>query len=203
MSAGPQHRPRSAAGFTLVEILLVIAAILILISMLIAAVSVVSKSVHKAAITSMVQNLQAAVNLYQLEDPQHRFPPMDAGNYLYSNWNQTGGQPQRTLDLLLTYKVAWTPSQLNPPLAWMVNPALYLNDNFGRPYCYTCDTVVGGVVTNSAPWGAAPQPSDWNAKNEHPYAYVWSYGQPTGKGDANDEDPTKNIANWIYVKTSP
>jgi prepilin-type N-terminal cleavage/methylation domain-containing protein len=200
----PHHAPPGPrAAFTLIEMLLVIAVILILIGMLIPAAILIMKSAHKSAIATMVQNIDAALNEYQQEDPRHYFPPAEPDTYLYTNWGQTAGSPPRVLDLLTPYKLTWKPSELNPPLAWMVNPALYLDDDFGRPYCYTCDTIVAaGVVTNSTPWAPATQPTDWNAKNEHPHAYVWSFGKPTSNGDASDEDPTRNIANWIYVKTS-
>jgi prepilin-type N-terminal cleavage/methylation domain-containing protein len=204
-AASPALAVSPARAFTLIEILIVITVILILVGLLLAAVGVVTKSVHKAATYTMVQNIQSAMSMYQIEDVQHRFPPTEPDFTLRSNWNQTPGSPPRTLDLLSVYKVPWKPTDLQPPLSWMVNPALYLPDNFGRPYYYNADynTVGSATMSMVTPWAPAAQPVDWNAKNTHPYAYVWSIGKPTNSGDTWDALPANNIANWIYVKSSP
>ena len=66
-------KSKNSRGFTLVELMVVIAIIAILISILVPALSAVFESGRRKACTAEIQQLQAAISLY--DDSYRDFPP--------------------------------------------------------------------------------------------------------------------------------
>lgn len=180
MGRASHHR-----GVTIVELLIVVTVIAALLGLLLPAIQMVRNATRKSATVAMVQQLQSALRLYSLEDNRHRLPPMEADRSLRTSAG-TGGAA-RTLDLLRNVGLEWRVEQLSDGA---------LLDGWQRPYRYVVDDNRDGVADRPAPQ------SDWNAKGEDPYAYVWSIGKPTTAGDADDGAPA-SAERWLYTRTSP
>jgi prepilin-type N-terminal cleavage/methylation domain-containing protein len=182
-------------GFTLMELLGVVAIILVLVGLTMPVMRQVRRSGEKAATAALVQNLQVAIGLY-LGD-QHVLPPTAAGGVLCTDLGTSG--PRQTLDLLKDEGFDWQGVQLCPP--GQATPR-YLIDDFQRPVHYSADGIVGAAIVRDRPAPPALWPGDWNPRNLVPFAYVWSLGPPTGMGDASDADPNVNLSSWIYVHST-
>lgn len=185
-----QHAaPARTAGFSLVELLVVIGIILVLAAIALPVIGAVRNSVRKTQTTSQVQGLYAACEVYAIEDRRHLPPPMEVDLTLRTALG-TSLAP-RTLDLLRDRGCQWQSEQLGPD---EVNGRALL-DAWRRPVRYHPDDDMDTVIDKPA------AQADWNAKSSEPFSYVWSLGRPSGD-DAADA-ATSNAANWIYVKTSP
>jgi prepilin-type N-terminal cleavage/methylation domain-containing protein len=180
----------ATAGFSLVEILVVIGIILMLTAIAVPVIATVRNSVRNTQTTSQVQGLYAGCEVYAMEDRRRMPPPMEADLSLRTSLN-TSLAP-RTLDLLRDRGVMWESAQLGPDEA----TGRALLDAWHRPIRYQPDVNMDGVFDKPAPQ------ADWNAKSNEPFPYVWSLGKPSGAGDIADADPAK-ADHWIYVKTSP
>lgn len=172
-----------ARAFTLVEVMTGILIIAVLMGLLLPAIGAVRQSVNRGAAVAMIANLHAALDLYAMEDPRKRFPPVDGGGTLQTRMVVSG--QDLALDLLRRSGLEWRLQQVDPQAGQLLDP-------WQRAYRYAVDDTMDGIVDRPAPR------SDWNGKQREPYAYVWSYGQPR----ANDTDPA-HAERWIYRQVQP
>lgn len=195
---------RPSRGFTLVELVVVIAIIVVLIAILLPAVSAVRNATAKSATASKIQNLQAALAAYVLEGRRHQLPPVAGDRMLHSSRGSVAAPG--ALDLL-DGLIEWHAEDLLDAGA-----GVCLVDGWMRPIRYTTDTVnADGSITIARPAELPVPPQDWNAAqpangtvvaDTPPYAYVWSLGRPSRHGDAYDLDPAQ-VGAWIHTRSSP
>lgn len=180
---------RHSAAFTLIELLTVIGIMLVLVAIAIPAIASVRHASRNANTTGLIQSLQAACEVYAIEDRRRLPPPVEAD---FSLRAAPDGQPPRTLDLLRDRGMNWRLDMLGPEEA-TGRPLL---DGWKRLVRYQSDIDMDTTADRPAPQ------TDWNAKAREPYAYLWSMGKPSGKGDAADADPAW-AEHWIYTRSSP
>lgn len=181
--------PGGTAGFSLIELLVVIGIILVLAGIALPVIGVIRNSVRHTQTSSQVQGLYAACEVYAIEDRRHLPPPAETDLTLRTALG-TSLAP-RTLDLLRERGCQWQSAQLGPDEA----TGRALLDAWRRPLRYQPDLNMDTVIDKPAPQ------ADWNAKSSEPFSYVWSLGKPGGD-DAADA-AVANAASWIYVKTGP
>lgn len=182
--------PGRTAGFSLVELLVVIGIILVLAAIALPVIGVVRNSVRKSQTSTLVQSLTAACEVYAIEDRRRQPPPAEADLSLRT---APDGDPPRSLDLLRDRGMVWRVNMLGP------------GEATGRPLCdawqrnvrYQPDVDMDGTMD-----GPAPLQTDWNAKQREPFAYIWSLGKPSGAGDVADATVT-HVADWIYTRSAP
>lgn len=168
-------------GFSLTELVVVVAIILVLVALLIPAVSVVRERQRRAQAVAQVAQIHMAVQNYAAEDRRHRFPPMHASGDLSLRLDPGGGTPG-SLNLLMDRGVSIDTAGLlrEGPPPWP------LGDPWGKPYRYQTDE---DLRTYSTPQRPLPLEA-WNAKGVRPWAYIWSAGR------AYSSDGT----GWIYQR---
>lgn len=190
----PRLRP---AGFSLVELLMVLAIIAVLMTLVIGAIGVVRARARIAQTQAMVLGLTGAIETYAAEDVIHRFPlheqlfvPATAPPpYEVARAPLAGVHADGLLGLLSARK----------PFAQddaRFDDQQRLLDPWGRPYLYH--------LRRPTPTANAARMQDWNwdaAKARErqwsqvkdaaaPYPYLWSLG-PDGAAD--------DAAGWIYA----
>jgi type II secretory pathway pseudopilin PulG len=181
---------RASVGFTLVEVLVVLAVIMILIALGLSVVKMVRTSSYRAETANLVQAIDAASRAYLLD--RQCLVPVAAGDLLITRLG-VGGADQN-LDLLAAAGFDWRPSQLSQASAGQPR---HLIDAWKRPISYTADRIVGGVAVTGRPAAGV----DWNPDDRLPFPYIWSLGPPSGNGDAYDAEPAKNLRSWIYNRS--
>lgn len=182
-TAQAKRRPFYAVrAFTLVELVVAVAIVVILVSLLLPAITMVRNSVRRAKTVGLIDGLTAALEIYALEDGRRRFPAVEADQSLRTNTN-AGGAP-RTLDLLRDRGSLWRNDDLDAD-------GVRLVDAWRRPVHYVVDDVINKVIDRPA-----VHKTDWNPKAREPFGYVWSLGRPSGN-DAADADPT-DASRWLY-----
>jgi len=182
-------KPITRHALTLIELLVVIGIILLLTAISLPAIKAIRHAARMAQTTTQVQALTAGCEVYALEDRQHLPPPAEAGLDLRTG--ALDGLPARSLDLLQARGVHFESAQLGP-----AEPnGRQLLDAWYRPIRYQPDIDMDGTADKPAPQ------SDWNAKGNEPYPYVWSYGKPS-RDETADEAPAA-ATRWIYVRTAP
>lgn len=173
----------SVHAFTLIELMVGILIMVVLMSLLLAAIGAVRQSVNRGAAATMIANLHMALDVYVQEERRKRYPPVDTGGTLQTRMVITGGD--LALDLLRRSGLEWRLEQVDPADGYLVDP-------WHRAYRYVVDDNMDGVIDRPAPR------SDWNGKQREPYAYVWSHGRPR----QNDTDPAQ-AEQWIYHEVQP
>lgn len=205
----PSPRRCGGRGFSLVEILVVIAILVVLMGMVLAAVSVVRKNARKAEARAMVMTLLAALEDYRAIDPQKRYPPADADGFMRADrgagWvDVDAGEVAAVVPTRVCSLIDRSRQDLGLR-TYVDDPASaryrILTDPWGRPYRYRVDATHDGAASKPAPQ------ADWNAKGLDVFPYVWSLGPPvrgTAGLDASDPDADPaGAAAWIYSQTQP
>lgn len=191
--AHPRLHP---TGFSLVELLMVLAIIAVLMALVIGAIGVVRAKARTAQAQAMVMGLTGALETYAAEDVVHRYPlheqlfvPVAAPAYAVARAPLAGVHPDGLLGLLSARK----------PFAQddaRFDDQQRLLDPWGHPYLYH--------LRRPAPTANATRLQDWNwdvARSREriwsqvkdaaaPYPYLWSLG-PDGSAD--------DAAEWIYA----
>jgi prepilin-type N-terminal cleavage/methylation domain-containing protein len=195
--------PKFEQAFTLLELLIVISVICSLIALLIPVTSIVRDSTKHQKARSVVSQLIMGLNDYACEDPSRSMPPSDADHLVHSD---PTGASFHILDAMIAMHLD---GGLHPLVADPGNSQLRtLIDPWRRPYRYQLDT--GGAIDwNNVVQPIRPDParSDWNAKNQVPFGYVWSLGRPahgtSGQWLMDPDAAAGSGAPWIYLTTSP
>lgn len=181
------------SAFTLIELLIVMAVMLILAGLLIPSVMLVQAKVRERGVRMTISELVQAIDAYRTEDAQHRYPPVNGD--LSLSLRALPGPGAGTLELL-DQRGLWSPSVA------LKDEESRLLDVWGRPFRYSLVRPVP-----AAPVGAL---NDWNwdpaanrvrawgrrvdsagviADGPLAFAYIWSLGKPGIETNATD---------WIY-----
>jgi prepilin-type N-terminal cleavage/methylation domain-containing protein len=195
--------PSARRAFTLMELLVVMAIILVLAAMLMPAVSIIRNSAKRSQTNAVLQILNIAIQDYRDADERKRFPSDDAVDHLVRGDPATG--------VVASVASLINPGERDDPLAtvkvqhdlgfrtFVADPSRpgfrLLVDAWGRPFRYQVDKTYDGIVTKPAPI------DDWNPPVGDPpvgqdvYAYLWSLGQPKlGQPHALDaSDPDGDV----------
>lgn len=174
-----QARGAIGRAFTLVELLVTIAIVLVLVAMIIPGVGMVRDSVKRSKTVGLITGLTGALEIYAMEDGRHRYPPVETDQSMRTN-GDVGAL--RNLDLLRERGSQWRNADLD---------ADRLVDAWRRPVRYTVDDLIDKLIARPA-----PLLTSWNAKSREPFGYVWSLGRPKGD-EAADADPA-NADRWLY-----
>lgn len=189
-----------SAGFSLIELLVVITIIIALMGMLVPVIGMIRNSAKSATSQALVASLVVAMRSYADEDPRHFFPtPAATGDRLIYD----PADPRATLTMMETRGYGIPVTRLAPPGA---TPARELRDGWDRAVRYRLDgprlggagidaTTMDGTATKPAPQ------ADWNPRGLEPYAYLWSVGKPSGDETA-DADPAA-AGRWLYERGTP
>ena len=171
--------PRQPTGFTLIELLMVISIIAVLASLLFPAISGIRNSVNKSRAMADLDAVAMAMWNYRQEDPRKRFPSASASGL--HDGPLTYSRDADSVLGVLSSKYPWDGylQRLDSDGYWI--------DPWERPYRMR----VGGSA--SRPFAGF---TDWNARNETTFAYLWSLGVPSGD-DAADLAPSTTPA-WVY-----
>jgi prepilin-type N-terminal cleavage/methylation domain-containing protein len=194
-------RSSPCPGFSLLEVLVVISIVIVLAAMLLPLVAMLRESARVQQATSMVEQLHMAIKMYASEDLQRRLPPEESD--LFIRYDRVGGPP-RLINQLENMGLSGNLQKLIPDPSGSAGISLLL-DPWNRPYRYQPDAPPADPSAVGTSVRPDPQRTDWNARNQVPYDYVYSLGkimsghpfQLQGDPDATPPDP-----NWIYVHTA-
>lgn len=203
---------RDGIGFTLVELLIVMAIIAILAGLLLAGVTAARRRAKRSAATIELKNIETALNAYRFDF--NRFPP---------DWNMAEGWDSGQclvfyLGTAFRAGVRPTPPWGGGPLAWRADrtapayfefPATRIDttghfvdpwgtdgrDETGQVYYYQFDNNDDDLQKNTQYYAGAADlvtgrsPYNWNMTNVHPQTVdIWSAG-PNGRDLITGGDP--------------
>ncbi len=191
-------RPSSAA-FTLIEILVVIAIILVLIGILIPGISIAQRQAREQTAVTVVRQLGQAMDVYRLEDRDRRYPTPNADLSLSRDLLAPPAAPvseRGPLGLIERHGGYSASEQPRDAFGRLLDP-------WGQTYRYS--------LTRPIPTAPSPALQDWNwdtvgnrerAWGRRPgdalgaggplaFAYLWSLGRERSQDDAT---------HWIYVE---
>ena len=204
------------AAFTLIEMLIVIAVILILMGLLLASVRSLHNQAYKNSALRLVGELSSAFDEYRAEDPRKLYPTPPFANQAGANFLALDpANPLGVLSILQyhsTYTVPASNLDQNPADPYY----LCLVDGWKRPFYYQLDgayMTAAGTQDSHLMNGVADRPvatigtaaagiaPTWNSQSVEPFAYLWSTGVPINTPASADTQPS-NWQNWIYPATS-
>lgn len=188
-----------AAAFSLIELLVVVVIIAVLAALLIPGLAIVREKARSADTRLLVQQVQAAAELYRGEDPQRRYPPVRADSTL--RWDRVGSGTADMLEVRGLAVSARNTVQID-------GGAAVLADAWGQALCYHLDDHTSGDGVAVMPMDAAGERvrlpddvDDWNpprgnpSRQVVPFAYLWSWGRPSAGHDLR-----ANARAWIYPR---
>lgn len=189
------------AAFTLLEVVVVIAIVLVLVGMLLSAITVVGRRADAAATRALVAQVHQACQVYRGEDKKRRFPPAVADGVLYVEVPDR----DRTWDgttPLAGNMLGRVGLRVHGERTAPVGARLALADAWGEPLRYHLDAIADGIVDRPRD-GAGAQllpgdAPDWNPQGAEPHAYVWSCGRPHAGSTLKAQ-----AAQWHYVQEAP
>jgi prepilin-type N-terminal cleavage/methylation domain-containing protein len=191
----------SARAFTLVELLIVLAIVLLLVGMLMGGLGVVRASSRKVQARSLVAMVQQALETYRGEDLRRSFPTDPSGDppptVIGFAPPELAETRPRVGDLL--ERVGFSRAQA--PRVTTAAGISVLRDPWQQDLNYFLDLGLTGTVAVRPADGSGSEVlmpsdvSDWNPRGLRPFAYCWSWG-PTKA----DNTLKANIGEWIYVR---
>jgi prepilin-type N-terminal cleavage/methylation domain-containing protein len=173
-------------GFTLIEMMVVIAIIVVLIALLLPAIAMVRERANRSSVLSTVANIHQALQSYAGEERRHRYPSQAVD--LSVGWAPPDAPAANgVLNQLQNLGIEVDLTALDRSSA----PPFLLLDPWGRPFQYQADNDLLGATGAQRPLGSdgvtAPLTA-WNAAGVRPWGYVWSRGRDA-QADGTD---------WIY-----
>lgn len=192
VDANLPYAPDRRAAFTLVEIIVVVAIIVVLVGVLVPAVALVRRSVHQRTASQVVEMLHQAIEAYRQDDAQRRFPTQPNADRSLSRVEVDDARTAvGTLELLESRGFQAAAEQPRDGDGRLLDP-------WGNPYRYWPGMLRSAVVAdgvlpgwnwdaaNSRPaaWGRRPDPATQTlADGGLLYAYVWSTGRTPGAAE--------------------
>jgi len=170
-------------GFTLIEILVVIAIIGILASILIPLAGSAKETALKRRAATEMQGIKVAVMQFQQDHHYMPWPP-DAGNIRVGDDQWTAPDDNEPVMQLLTGSNAMQKIYLQIPEKSRPNAAsMVFNDPWGQPYQVGMDRNLDGQVVVAV---TSENPEDtesatWNGNRVREKALVYSPGPPLSK----------------------
>jgi prepilin-type N-terminal cleavage/methylation domain-containing protein len=182
------------AGFTLIELMVVIAILMVLAGLILGGVSVMRRRASTYESEQVVRQLRQALEAYRTEDGRHRYPLHEQ---LY---------PTPTLPLPHLFALTPQDSAVAGILGQLIDRNLGVRDSqgltngllldpWGSPYRYQLTRPApANNAARLVDWNwdtAAARPMAWNAvaNSAGPYPYIWSTGRMGRLDDAQE---------WIY-----
>lgn len=189
--------PRARAAFSLTEIVIVVAILVVLAGLLVPVIGLVRRSVQHRTAAQVVALLQQSIEAYRQDDAQRRYPPQPNADRSLSRQEVDDARSAiGTLALLEGRGLQAAAEQPRDADGRLLDP-------WNRPYRYLAgmrraDVVADGELPDwnwdaganrTAAWGRRPDPvTQTVAEGELLYAYVWSTGRTP-----------EAVATWIHV----
>ncbi len=219
-------------AFTLVEILLAIAVILVLMALLLPVIGMIRNQSYRAGTAKMVSELTTAFDAYREEDPHHFYPTpnpahWDAGvGAYYLDYNPA--DPASTLVMLERQTVLANPtgpgvvyggyavshanldtSPTSPTVNCLVDPwtrpiYYWLDGSYFQPGHVRVDTLMNGVADRPAGYNAAVAAAGGTINWNARGTEPFAYIWSMGQlHNGNTDLLPANYQNWIYVTSTP
>jgi prepilin-type N-terminal cleavage/methylation domain-containing protein len=219
-------RPRGRAGFSLIEVLVVVAVLALLTGMLTPVMGMVRNQARSAQAGKMITEVAVALEDYRANDLRHLYPTPDAARQdAVSQGYYLARDPADPASLFVQIEAQYGVGGMTAPGGYRT-PVQALDGNaasptyrclldpWGRPYLYWPDgawlnpdgstnaTLMNQAADRppgvTAAFAAQGRTMDWNPGGGEPFAYIWSYGKLTGPADAQPG----NSPNWIRNRTA-
>lgn len=190
-------------GFTLIEIMIVVAVIALLASLLIPAVMGTRTAYDKTAAQDLVNGLVMALKIQKVEDGRYPLPDNQEstdktdpgyykGQFVYDRSDENPGLVNR---LVTTQKFGFDAGRMlsedNVLIDGWNNPIHYvLGDAKNSKNLASHDPDLPQDLNKPKDADSPPADSDWNTGDEAGYPYIYSEGP----------DPARGEESWIYPK---
>lgn len=189
-------------AFTMIELIVTVAIVLVLVGLLLGAITVVGRRADAAATAALVMQVHQACQVYRGEDKKRRFPPAVAEGVLFAELPDR----DRTWDgavPLAGNMLARVGLQLHGDKLTAVGARSAMADAWYEALRYHVDAAADGTIDRprdsaNAQVTVPGDVADWNPQGTEPFAYVWSYGRPKTGSTLK-----AHIADWQYVRESP
>lgn len=205
----PSGRSSPNAGFTAMELMVVVAIIVVLLAMLLPVVGMLRESARRQQAGNVVSQLMAGLLQYSNEDPTRSFPAAESDLFIRYDPSNAPVVPPQVPHLYNLMSAMQMDGGLQVLVSDPVNAGMrVLVDPWHRPYRYQADNAgLSDPTTKIAPTRPDPALLNWNAKNQVPFGYVWSLGSPrhgsTGQWTSDPDAVPGSGAPWIYQQSTP